>query len=90
MGFRHPDGSRKCRAASEEVSGDQGKPRAPERWPESSGRSLEEDFQVETFSVKSSRFLRFLGRSRWFEEVSSGVPGGSRRLGEGQSSRTVA
>ena len=40
-----PGGSRRCRAASKEVSGGQGKPRAPERWPESSGRGLENEFQ---------------------------------------------
>ena len=33
-------GSRRCGAASLEVSAGQGKPRAPERWPESSGRGL--------------------------------------------------
>ena len=35
-----PGGSRRCRAASLEVPGGQGKPAAPERWPESSGRGL--------------------------------------------------
>ena len=33
-------GSRRCGVASLEVPGGQGKPRAPERWPESSGRGL--------------------------------------------------
>ena len=42
-----PGGSRRCRAASKEVSGGQGKPRAPERWPESSGRCLDDDFPIE-------------------------------------------
>ena len=37
------------RAASWEVPGSQGKPRAPDGWPESSRRSLEDDFQVEAF-----------------------------------------
>ena len=53
MGFGRPGGSRRCRAASKEVSGGQGKPRAPERWPQTSGRGLDDDFQVEAFSVKS-------------------------------------
>jgi len=44
-----PGGSRGGRAASREVSGAQGKPRAPEWWLESSGRSLDDDFQVEAF-----------------------------------------
>ena len=35
-----PGGSWRCRAASKEVSGGEGKPRAPERWPERSGRGL--------------------------------------------------
>ena len=35
-----PGGCRRCRAASQEVSGGQGKPGALERWPKSSGRSL--------------------------------------------------
>ena len=43
-------GSRRCRAASKEVPGGQGKPRAPEWWPESSGRSLDDDFLIEAFS----------------------------------------
>ena len=30
---------RRCRAASQEVPGGQEKPRAPERWPESSGEA---------------------------------------------------
>ena len=33
-------GSRRCVAASLEVPGGQGKARAPQRWPESSGRGL--------------------------------------------------
>ena len=35
-----PGGSKRCRAASKEVLGGQGKPRAPERWSESSRRGL--------------------------------------------------
>ena len=41
-----PGGSRRYRAVSKEVSGGQGKPRAPERWPESPGRGLDHDFLV--------------------------------------------
>ena len=41
--FRCSGGSRRCRAASKDVPGGQGKPRAPEWWPESSGRSLDDD-----------------------------------------------
>ena len=40
---------RRCRAASKEVSGGQGKPKAPERWLESSGRGLDDDFLFESF-----------------------------------------
>ena len=54
---RHPGGSRRCRAASKEVSGGKGKARAQERWTESCGKGLDHDFQVEAFSVKSGRFL---------------------------------
>ena len=57
MGSRRPGSSRRCRAASKEVSGGLGKPRAPERWPESSGRGLDDEFQVEGFSVESGFFL---------------------------------
>ena len=57
MASGRPGGSRSCQAASKEVSGGQGKPRAPERLPESSGRVLDDEFQVEAFSVKSGRFL---------------------------------
>ncbi len=41
---------------SKEVSGYQEKPRAPEWWPERSRRSLDDDFLVEAFPVKSGRF----------------------------------
>ena len=54
---RNECGSRRCRAASKEVSGGQGMPRTPERSPEGSGRGLDDDFQVEAFSVKFGRFL---------------------------------
>ena len=74
---------------SKEVSGGQEKLRAPERWPESSGRGLDDDFLIEAFPVKSGRFLRFGGVSRCLQEVGC-VPGVPRISGEVQSSRTVA
>ena len=43
-----------------EVSGGQGKPRAPERWPESSGRGLDDDFLA--FSCQVWSFSVLLGR----------------------------
>ena len=57
-----PGGSRRCRAAFKEVSGGQGKPRAPERWPESSGRGLDDDFLIEAFSCQVWSFSVLLGR----------------------------
>ena len=45
-------GSRRCRAASLEVPGGEGEPRAPERWPESIGRGLGRLFCLRHFSVK--------------------------------------
>ena len=56
-----PGGSKRCRAASKEVLGGQGKPRAPERWPESSGRGLD-DFQFEAFLCQVWLFSVLLGR----------------------------
>ena len=59
--FWRPGGSRRCRAGSLEVPGAQGKPRAPEQWPESSGRGLDNDYhlaffcQVWSFSVLQGR-----------------------------------
>ena len=49
---------------SKDVSGGQGKPRAPERWPESSGRGLDDDFLIEAFSCQVWSFSVFLGRLR--------------------------
>ena len=51
-----PSGSRKCQAGTWEVSGGQGKPCAPELWPESSRRGLNDQFQVETCSCQVSSF----------------------------------
>ena len=56
-------------------------------------RALEEawdDFLLEHFPVKFGRFLCSWRVSGWLQEVSSCVPGGPRRSGEAQSSRTVA
>ena len=57
-----PGSSRRCRAASKEVPGGQGKPRAPERWPESSGRGLDDDSLTEAFSCQVWSFSVLLGR----------------------------
>ena len=57
-----PGGSRRCRAASKEVSGGQGKPRALERLPESSGTGLDDDFLIEAFSCQVWLFPVLLGR----------------------------
>ena len=54
---------------SKEVSGGQGKPRAPERWPENSGRGLDDDFLLEAFSCQVWSFSVLLGRVQ-------AVPGG--------------
>ena len=50
------------RSASKEVLGGQGKPRAPERWPDSSGRDLDDDFLIEAFSFQVWSFSVLLGR----------------------------
>ena len=42
---------------SKEVSGRLGKPRASERWPESSGRSLDDAFLIEVFSCEVWSFF---------------------------------
>ena len=57
-----PGGSRRCQAASKEVSGGQGKPTAPERWPESSGRGLDDDFLIEECSCQVWSFSVLLWR----------------------------
>ena len=69
--FRGSRGSRRCRAGSKEVPGSQGKPRAPERWPESSGRSLDDDFQVEAFFCQFPLFSVLRGR---LEEEGEAIP----------------
>ena len=57
-----PGGSRRYRAASKEVLGDLGKPLAPEQWAESSGRGVDDDFQVEAFFCHVWSFSVLLGR----------------------------
>ena len=57
-----PGGSRRGRAASREVPRGHWKARAPGRWPESSGRSLDDDFQVEAFSCQVWACSVLLGR----------------------------
>ena len=69
-------------ARSRAVPRGAGKPRAPERWPESSGRSLDDDFLVEAFSCQVWLFSVLPGVSWWLQEVSSCVKGGLRRVGE--------
>ena len=64
-----PGGSRRCRAVSKEVSGGQGEPRAPERWPKSSGRGLDDDFLIVAFSCQVWSVSVFLIVSDWLQEV---------------------
>ena len=74
-----PGGSRRCQAASKEVSGGHGKPRAPEWWPESFGRGLDDYLLLEAFSCQVWLFFVCLGvlvcaggfqlRPRRFQEV---------------------
>ena len=76
--------SRRCQAASKEVPRGQGKPRAPERWPESSGRGLDDDFPIEAFSCQVWSFSVQQGR---LQVVPGGVelrPGRSLKLRESQ------
>ena len=47
--LERPGGPKRCRAGSQEVSGAQGKPRAPERRPESFEGCLDDDFPIEAF-----------------------------------------
>ncbi len=57
-----PGGCRRCPAGSKEVLGGQGKPIAPEQWPESSGRGLDDYFLLEAFSCQVWSFSVCLGR----------------------------
>ena len=66
-----PGGSRRCRAASKEVPGGQGKSRAPERWTESSGGRLDDDFLIEAFSCQVCSFSVVLGRLKLVPEGDS-------------------
>ena len=74
-----PGGSRRCPAGSKEVPGGQGKPRAPERWPESPGRGLDDDFLLETFSCQVWVFFCVSGA---FQVAPGGVQLGPRRSQE--------
>ena len=80
VGVASPGGSRRCEAASKEVSGGQGRSRAPERWPEIFGRGLDDDLSIETLFCQLWLFSVLLGRllvapegvelrSRRFQEV---------------------
>ena len=69
--FRASRGSRRCQAASKVVSGGPGKPRALEGWPESSGKSLDNDFPIEAFSCQVWLFSVLLGRLQVTLEVQS-------------------
>ena len=79
-----PGGSRRCQAASKEVPRGQGKPRPPERWPESSGRGLDDDFLIEAFSCQVWSFSVLLGVSWWFLEGVELRPGRCLKLRESQ------
>jgi len=78
-----PGVSRRCRAASQEVPGGQGKPRAHERWPESSGRGLDDDFLIEALSCQDWSFAVLLGR---YQVAPGGIELGPRRSQEGRGS----
>ena len=76
--FRASRGLNTCLEGFKELSGGEGKPRAPERWPESFGRSLYDDFQVEalycqvwSFSVLLPRLEKEKKRRRRKEEKKS-------------------
>ena len=66
ISFRSP--GRGCQAASKEVPRGQGKPRAPEWWPESSGRGLDDNFLIEAFSCQVCSFFVVLGRLKLVPE----------------------
>ena len=76
MLLERPGGPKRCRAGSQEVSGVQGKPRAPERRPESFGRCLDDDFPIDAFFLSSLGDFCASEASRWPKDLSSLVPGG--------------
>ena len=78
-----PVGSRRCQAESKEVPRGQGKPRATERWPESSGRGLDDDFLIEALSCQDWSFAVLLGR---YQVAPGGIELGPRRSQEGRGS----
>ena len=88
--FGRVKGSLRILKRSRVVQEGAGKPRAPERWPESSGRGISNDFLIEAFFCQVWSFSVFWGVSRWLQEVSSCVQGDLRRSGEADSSRLVA
>jgi hypothetical protein len=86
--FERVKGSLRVLTRSRVVQECAGEARAPDRWPDSSGRGLENDFPIEAFFC--ARFQLFWAVSRWLQEVSSCVQGGLTRSGEAHSSRMVA
>ena len=60
--FRRVKGSLRVLTRSRKVQEGAVKPRAPERWPESSGRGIGNDFLIETFFCQVSSFSVVLGR----------------------------
>jgi hypothetical protein len=82
-----PGGSRRCQAASKEVPRGQGKARPPERWRESSGRGLDDDFLIEAFSCQVWSFSVLLGR---LQVVPGGCRAASWEVSEAQGKPRVA
>jgi hypothetical protein len=60
--FGRVKGSLRVLTRSRVVQGGAGKPRAPERWRESSGRGLDNDFLIEAFFCQVWSFAVVLGR----------------------------
>ena len=58
--FGRVKGSLRVLTRSRVVQGGAGKARAPDRWPESSGRGLENDFLIEAFFCQVSSFSELL------------------------------
>ena len=87
--FSCPPGCRRRRAASLEVPGAQGKPRAPEWWPESSGRGLDDDFLIKAFSCSrpslKDRVLRLLAEASQSSQLSAPRTGDDISRGSGGS-----
>ena len=60
--FGRVKGSLRILKRSRVVQEGAGKPRAPERWPESSGRGISNDFLIEVFFCQVWSFSVVLGR----------------------------